>query len=87
MILTQAQRFVYGLLVLMFITISALVLLNVYALEFFLILIIIGFLALVELTKPPLVNVGWRKNITIFVAICAVLFLVLFYQRAAMFLR
>jgi len=64
MILTQTQRFVYGLLALTFVTIALLVLLNVYALEIFLVLIIIEFLVLAELTKPSMINMAWRKNIT-----------------------
>jgi len=41
-----------------------LVLLNAYALEILLILIIIEFLVLVELTKPSVVTMAWRKNST-----------------------
>ena len=68
MIITETQRFVYGLLALTFVTISILVLLNVYALEIFLILIIIEFLVLVEVTKPPLIKASWTKNMTILVS-------------------
>jgi len=81
MIITEVQRFTYGLLLLTFITISFLVLLNVYALEIFLVLIIIEFLVLVELTKTPLLNVSWRKNIRVFIVICVAVFLIILYQR------
>ncbi len=81
MIITETQRFIYSLVALTFATIFALVLLNVYALEIFLVLIVIEFLALVELTKPSVVNISWRKNITLFVVICIVLFAIILYQR------
>jgi hypothetical protein len=83
MIITETQRFVYSLLALTFVTIAILVLLNVYALEIFLVLIIIEFLVLVELTKPSMVNMAWRKNITVFVVICVIVFAIILYQRTA----
>jgi hypothetical protein len=58
MILTETQRFVYSLLALTFVTIALLALLNVYSIEIFLILIIIEFLALVELKKPSVIAMG-----------------------------
>jgi hypothetical protein len=87
MIITETQRFVYSLLALTFVTIAILVLLNVYALEIFLVLIIIEFLVLVELTKPSMVNMAWRKNITVFVVICVIVFAVILYQRTATILK
>ena len=81
MIITETQRFVYELLALTFVTIAILVLLNVYALEIFLMLIIIEFLVLVELTKPSVINLAWRRNIAIFVVICVIVFAILVYQR------
>jgi hypothetical protein len=81
MIITETQRFVYELLALTFVTIVILVLLNVYALEIFLIIIIIEFLVLVELTKPSVINLAWRRNIAIFVIICVIVFAILVYQR------
>jgi hypothetical protein len=63
------------------------VLLNVYALEIFLVLIIIEFLVLVELTKPPLLHVSWRKNLTVFVVLCVVIFSIILYQRVVTILR
>jgi hypothetical protein len=72
MIITETQRFVYSLLTLTFVTIALLVFLNVYALEIFLILIIIEFLVLIELTKPSVITMAWRKNIAIFVVICVI---------------
>lgn len=62
MIITETQRFVYSLLALTFVTIALLVLLNVYALEIFLVLIIIEFLVLVELTKPSMITMAWRRT-------------------------
>ena len=62
MIITETQRFVYSLLALTFATIVILVLSNIYALGIFLILIIIEFLALVELTKPSVINMAWSSN-------------------------
>ncbi|MGD0170539.1 MAG: hypothetical protein ABSB81_00200 [Halobacteriota archaeon] len=87
MIITETQRFVYSLLALTFVTIALLVLLNVYALEIFLILIIIEFLVLVELTKPSVITMAWRKNIAIFVVICVIVFAIILYQRTVTILR
>ena len=81
--ITETQRFIYSLLALTFVTIFVLVLLNVYALEIFLVLIIIEFLVLVELTKPSMISLSWRKNITIFVVICVIVFAIILYQRTA----
>jgi hypothetical protein len=83
MIITETQRFVYSLLALTFVTIAVLVLLNVYALEIFLVLIIIEFLVLVELTKPSVINIAWRKNVAVFVVICVIVFAIIVYQRTA----
>ena len=85
--ITETQRFVYSLLALTFVTIAILVLLNVYALEIFLVLIIIEFLVLVELTKPSMINMAWRKNITVFIVICVIVFAIILYQRTATILR
>ena len=87
MIITETQRFVYSLLAMTFVTILILVLLNVYALEIFLVLIIIEFLVLVELTKPSMINMVWRKNITVFIIICIIVFAIILYQRTASILR
>jgi len=87
MIITETQRFVYSLLALTFVTIALLVLLNVYALEIFLILIIIEFLVLVELTKPSMITMAWRKNIAIFVVICVIVFAIILYQRTVTLLH
>jgi len=87
MIITETQRFVYSLLALTFVTIALLVLLNVYALEIFLVLIIIEFLVLIELTKPSMINMAWRKNITVFVVICVIVFAIILYQRTATILK
>jgi hypothetical protein len=81
--ISEMQRFLCSVLALTFVTISVLVLLNVYALEIFLVLIIIEFLVLVEFTKPLMINLSWRKNITLFVIICVIVFAMIFYQRTA----
>ena len=81
--ISEMQRFLCSFLALTFVTISVLVLLNVYALEIFVVLIIIEFLVLVELTKPSIINLSWRKNITIFVVICVIVFAIILYQRTA----
>jgi hypothetical protein len=87
MIISETQRFVYSLLALTFVTIALLVLLNVYALEIFLVLIIIEFLVLVELTKPSMINAAWRRNIVVFIVICVIVFAIILYQRTATILQ
>jgi hypothetical protein len=61
MVITETQRFVFSR-ALMLVTIALLVLLNVYALEIFLILIIIEFLVLVELTKPSVITIRGERT-------------------------
>jgi hypothetical protein len=61
--------------------------LNVYALEIFLVLIIIEFLVLVELAKSPATNIAWRKNITFLIIVCVIVFAIILYQRTATILR
>ncbi len=63
------------------------VLLNIYTLEIFLVLLIIEFLVLVELTKPSMINTAWRKNIAVFVVICVIVFALILYQRTATILK
>ena len=87
MIITETQRFVFSLLALTFGTIIILVLLNVYALEIFLVLLIIEFLVLVELTKPSVINAAWRKNIVVFIVLCVIVFAIILYQRTATILK
>ena len=87
MIITETQRFVYILLALTFGTISIFVLLNVYAVEIFLVLLIIEFLVLVELTKPSVINAAWRKNIVVFIVICVIVFAIILYQRTVTILK
>jgi len=87
LVITETQRFVGSLLALTFVTIVLLFLLNAHALEIFLVLIIIKFLALVELTKPSVITMAWRKNIAIFVVICAIVFDIILYQRTVPLLR
>ena len=87
MIFTESQRFVYILLALTLGTITALVLLNVYAVEIFLVLLIIEFLVLVELTTPSMINAAWRRNITVFIVLCVIVFAIILYQRTAAILK
>ena len=87
MIFTETQRFVYILLALTLGTITALVLLNVYAVEIFLVILIIEFLVLVELTKPSMINVAWRGNITVFIVLCVIVFAIILYQRTVTILK
>ena len=87
MIITETQRFVYSLLALTFGTIMILVLMNVYTLEIFLVLLIIEFLVLVELTKPSVINAAWRRNIVVFIVLCVIVFAIILYQRTATILK
>lgn len=84
MINTESQRFVYSLFALTSVTSAILVLLNVYVLEIFLLLIIIEFLVLVELEKPYMINMAWRKTITLLVGICVVVFAIIVYRSTVM---
>jgi hypothetical protein len=81
MVITVTQQFAYVLLVMTFVTISVLVLLNVYSVEIFLVVIILEFLVLVELMAPSFVNVFWQKIVTLFVVICVIVFSIILYLR------
>jgi hypothetical protein len=48
---------------------------------------IIEFLVLVELTKPSVIDMAWRKNIAIFVVICVIVFAIILYQRTVTLLH
>jgi len=79
--MTETQRFALVLLVLTFATLCILVLLNVYALELFVVLTIIEFLMLVEFTRPPF----GRKNTAVLVVICIAVFSFILYKRTVPF--
>jgi len=81
MIITETQRFVYSLLALTFGTIAVLALFYVYSIEIFLLLIMIEFLMLVEFTKPSVITLAWRRNITIIAVICVIVLAIILYQR------
>ncbi len=81
MIITETQRFVYSLLALTFGTIAVLALFDVYSIEIFLLLIMIEFLMLVEFTKPSVITLAWRRNITIIAVICVIVLAIILYQR------
>jgi hypothetical protein len=87
MIISESQRFVFYLITLIFVTILILMLLSVYALEIFLVLIVIEFLVLVELTKPSAISAAWRKNLTVFIIICVIAFAIILYQRTLVILK
>ena len=82
MMITEKQRFVYAWLVLTCATISLLAVFQVYALEIFLVVMIIEFLALVELTHPASFSVSWRRNITVCIVICLIVFAIILYRHA-----
>ncbi len=84
MIITQVQRFVYGMVALIFSTIFVMVLLNLYALDVFLLLMVIEFLVLVEVTKPTFAA-SWRKNVTVVAIVCLIIFAAIVVQRTASF--
>ncbi|MGZ4853076.1 MAG: hypothetical protein ACXV3D_07825 [Halobacteriota archaeon] len=84
MIITEVQRFIYGLLALTFGTISVFVFLNVYSLEIFVVFLIIEFLVMIELTKPSFLRLGWRRNLSAVVAICVIVFLIIVYRAASL---
>ncbi len=84
--LTQEQRFVYALLTLVFVTIFALIVLQVYTVQIFIVLLVIEFLGVIELTDPRF-RAGWRRNIVAFMVICLIVFVILIVQQALPFLH
>ncbi len=82
---TEGQKFVYALMGAIFFTIALLVLTNTYALDIFLVLLIIEFLIVSEVTKPFGLNASWRKNIAFFAGVLLVVLAVIVYQRAKYF--
>ncbi len=81
--LTQTQRFAYTLIAVFFLTAVALTLLNVNALDIFLMLVIVEFLAVLELTQPQNTRALWRRNLPFFIALCVITFGVILYTRMA----
>ncbi|MGA7075038.1 MAG: hypothetical protein WBZ42_00600 [Halobacteriota archaeon] len=79
--ITRAQRFAYVLTLLVFLTTLALVLLNVYALDAFLILLVIEFFIVTELTRPRFLAAAWRRHLPIFIMFCTILIGVIVYLR------
>jgi hypothetical protein len=79
--LTQGQRFIYILAVLLFITISALALLSLYSVEAFIILLIIEFLVVQQVTEPAYFKASWRRSIAFFIVLGVILFAIIVYQR------
>jgi hypothetical protein len=85
MYLTQAKKFVYTLLAIIFITIFILVLTNIYRLDVFLVSLSIEFLVVTEMTKPFTFNAIWRKNIAFFVIIVCIILAILVIQRSGQY--
>ena len=81
MIVTQVQRFVYSLIALIFTTIFLLVLINLYSVDIFLVLLIIEFLIMVELTEPFHFKAKWRRNIIFFILVCIIIISIIVYQH------
>jgi len=75
------KRFIYALMALPFITIVILAVLHVYSLEIFLVMMIIEFLALVEVTNPASFSDSWRRNISVSILICVIVFAIMLYRH------
>jgi hypothetical protein len=86
MIITQMQRFIYSLIALIFATIFLLVVLNVYSIEIFVVLLIIEFLIVVELTEPFHFKAAWRRNNIFVILACIIIFSLIVYQRVTQIL-
>ena len=79
--LSPIQQFTYSLLALVFATIVGLIILNIYALDVFVLLIIIEFLSLVEFTQRHQLRLTWRKNMSFFLLFCVIVLAILMFQR------
>ncbi len=84
--ITQTQRFVYVLVTSAFITLLFFASLHIYEVEAFLVLMIVEFFALVELTKLPSIHVSWRRNTNVFIAVCIIIFAAIVFRRALLVL-
>lgn len=82
MIVTQVQRFVYSLIALMLTTLFLLVLLNSYSVEIFIVLLIIEFLIVVELTESFHFKAAWRRNIIFIILFCIIIFSLIIYNES-----
>jgi len=87
MIVTQVQRFIYSLIILIFATIFLLVVLNIYSIEILIVLLIIEFLIVVELTEPFHFKAAWRRNIIFVIIFCTIVFLLVVYQKVIQILQ
>jgi hypothetical protein len=79
--ITEAQRFIYILSLMLFVTLVVLAALNVYDFEIFIAIFIVEFLLLMELTRPIHSRLMWRKNMIVFMILCAVIFVLIAYTR------
>lgn len=81
MIITRAQRFAYMLATLVFVSIVTLVSLNFFAIDLFIVVLIVEFFIVLELTKPLNLAAAWRRNLPVFVALCLIVFAIIIYTR------
>lgn len=79
--LTRAQRFAYTLTLLVFFTTLTMVLLNVYAIDVFLVLLVSEFLIVIELTRPLFLAAVWRKNLRFFIVFWVIVVVIIVYFR------
>lgn len=79
--MTRAQRFVYSLTLLVFLTAFIMVLLNMYALDVFFVLLVLEFFVAIELTRPLFLAAAWRKNLRYFILFWIIVMIIIVYFR------
>ncbi|MHC1570461.1 MAG: hypothetical protein ACXQT3_04385 [Methermicoccaceae archaeon] len=80
--LTRQRRFVYTLSAWMFVVLALMCLTHAFDLTLFFILMLIGFLVLVELMSPYHVAPKWLKRLSWIVAAGVIVFMLIVIKRA-----
>lgn len=80
--LTRQQRFIYALSAWMFIVLILMSLTRSYDLTLFFILMLMGFLVLVEITSPYHISPKWVRRLSWVVAVGVIVFMVIVAKKA-----
>lgn len=79
--ISEAQRFVYRSLLLLFATLVAFAVINLYAVDLFIMVLGVEFLALFEVTEASHFAPSWRKNIKFFIMLWVVVLVVIIFEK------
>ena len=76
------KRFIYALIALPLVSVVVFAVLHIYSPEIFVVALIIEFLTLVEIMDPASFSNSWRRNISLSMLVCLVVFAIILYSHA-----